>query len=164
MSATQCGWRQKYHTDDKNQCLRNKFGSDGVPNANLFNFTFLLVNFGKVLCSSANELQENSNASSRERIFSTNIDCFVMDSSHSHFTLVAFCLLYAKNYFVVQSALLTEFRTDFTSSVWNFCHWVADVPPREMSQWQGARRNGCFHRLASVPDTKSCHRRNITSR
>ena len=29
-------------------------------------FTFLLVDFGKVLCSSANELQKNSNASSRE--------------------------------------------------------------------------------------------------
>ena len=40
--------------------------SHGVPNANLFNFTFLLVDFGKVLCSSANELQQNSNASSRE--------------------------------------------------------------------------------------------------
>ena len=37
----------------------------GVPNANLFNFTFLLVDFGKVLCSSVNE--QNSNASqSRE--------------------------------------------------------------------------------------------------
>ena len=35
-------------------------------NANLLNFTFLLVDFGKVLCSSANELQQNSNASSRE--------------------------------------------------------------------------------------------------
>ena len=31
-----------------------------------FNFTFVLVNFGKVLCSSTNELQQNSNASSRE--------------------------------------------------------------------------------------------------
>ena len=31
-----------------------------------FNFTFLLVNFGKVLCSSTNELQQNSNAYSRE--------------------------------------------------------------------------------------------------
>ena len=37
-------------------------------NANLLNFTFLLVDFGKILCSSANELQQNSNA--------TNIDCF----------------------------------------------------------------------------------------
>ena len=44
----------------------NKCGIHGVPNANLFNFTFLLVDFGKVLCSSANELQQNSNASSRE--------------------------------------------------------------------------------------------------
>ena len=58
--------QQKFHTDDVNQCLHNKSGSHGVPNANLFNFTFLLVDFGKVLCSSANELQQNSNASSRE--------------------------------------------------------------------------------------------------
>ena len=49
-----------------NQCLHNKSGSHGVPNAHLFNFTFLQVDFGKVLCSSANELQQNSNASSRE--------------------------------------------------------------------------------------------------
>ena len=62
-SATQ---RQKFHTDDVNQCLHNKSGSRGAPNANLFNFTFLLVDFGKVLCSSANELQQNLNASSRE--------------------------------------------------------------------------------------------------
>ena len=53
-SATQ---RQKIHTDDANHCLRNKSGSHGVPNVNLFNFRFLLVDLGKVLCSSANELQ-----------------------------------------------------------------------------------------------------------
>ena len=47
--------RQEFHTDDVNQCLHNKSGSHRVPNANLFNFTFLLVDFGKVLCSSANE-------------------------------------------------------------------------------------------------------------
>ena len=46
--------RQKFHTDDVNQCLHNKSGSHGIPNANLFNFMFLLVDFGKVLCSSAN--------------------------------------------------------------------------------------------------------------
>ena len=62
-SATQ---RQKFHTDDANQCLLNKSGRRGVPNVNLFNFRFLLIDFGKVLCSSANELQQNSNASSRE--------------------------------------------------------------------------------------------------
>ena len=29
--------------------------------------------------------------------------------------------------------LLTGFRTDFASSVRNFCRWIADVPPRETS-------------------------------
>ena len=46
-SATQ---RQKSHTDDANQFLLNKSGSHGVPNANLVNFRFLLVDFGKELC------------------------------------------------------------------------------------------------------------------
>ena len=64
-SATQ---RQKFHTDDVNQCLHNKSGSHGVPNANVFNFRFLLVDFGKVLCSSVNELQQNSNASREDYI------------------------------------------------------------------------------------------------
>ena len=53
-SATQ---RQKFHTDDANQCLHNKSSSHWAPNTNLSNFTFLLVDFGKVLCSPANELQ-----------------------------------------------------------------------------------------------------------
>ena len=58
--------KQKCHTDDVNQCLHHKSGSDGAPNANLLNSSFLLVEFGKVLCSPANELQKNSNASSGE--------------------------------------------------------------------------------------------------
>ena len=62
-AATQ---RRKFHTDDANQCLHNKSCSYGVPNINLSNFTCLLVDFGKVFCSSANKLQRNSNASSRE--------------------------------------------------------------------------------------------------
>ena len=62
-SATQ---PQKFHTDDVNQCLHNKSGSHGVPNANLFNFTFILVDFDEVLCSSANELQQNSDATFRD--------------------------------------------------------------------------------------------------
>ena len=53
-SATQ---RQKFHTNDANQCLHNKSGSHGVPNINLSNFTCLLVDFGRVFCLSANELQ-----------------------------------------------------------------------------------------------------------
>ena len=43
-----------------------KFGSHGVPNIYLSNFTCLLVDFGKVLCLSVNELQQISNASSKE--------------------------------------------------------------------------------------------------
>ena len=91
-SATQ---RQKFHTDDANQYLYNKSSSHGVPNINLSNFTCLLVDFGKVLCSSAKELQQNSNA-------------FIFGLKQCYYN-------------VDQSALLTGFRTDFTSSVWNFC-------------------------------------------
>ena len=60
--------QQKFHTDDANQCLHNKSGSHGVAklNTSLSNFKCFLVDFGKVLCSSANELQQISNASSRE--------------------------------------------------------------------------------------------------
>ena len=45
--------RQKFHTNDANQCLNDKFGCHGVPNINLSNFTCLVVDFGKVLCSTS---------------------------------------------------------------------------------------------------------------
>ena len=50
----------------RNQCLHNKSGSHGVSNINWSNFMYPLVDFGKVLCSYAKELQQNSNTSSRE--------------------------------------------------------------------------------------------------
>ena len=91
-SATQ---QQKFHTDDTNQCLHNKSGSHGVPNINLSNFTCLLVDFGKVLCSSANELQQNSNASFREDyipqiLTALNLETFAFTLI---LTFVAICLL-----------------------------------------------------------------------
>ena len=95
-----------------------------------------------MLCSSVNELQQISNASSKEDYIPQALtQCFVRDSLCLHLTFVAFGLLsvickqWLKqcNYSVDQSALLTGFRTYFTSSVSNFCCWVADVPPREMS-------------------------------
>ena len=58
--------RNSILSDDNNLCLHNSSGSYGAPNANLLDFMFLLVDFDKVLCSSANELHQNSNASSRE--------------------------------------------------------------------------------------------------
>ena len=83
MSATQ---RQKFYTDDVNQCLHNKSGSHGVPNANLFNFTFLLVDFGKVLCASQMLLLEKT-------IFHKYWLFCSRDSSCLHLTFAAFCLL-----------------------------------------------------------------------
>ena len=59
--------RQKFHSDDVNQCLPIKFGSHG----------FFLVDFGKVLCSYANELQQKSNASSGEEYIPQILNCFV---------------------------------------------------------------------------------------
>jgi len=58
--------RQKFRTDDVNECLHNKSGSHKVPNVNLFDFMVLLVYYGKVLSSFANELQQNSGALSKE--------------------------------------------------------------------------------------------------
>ena len=72
--------QQKFHTDDENQCLHKKSGSPCIPNSNLFNFTFLLVDFSAMLCSSANELQQNSKASSIENNVLHKIACFVIDS------------------------------------------------------------------------------------
>ena len=63
MSSTK--W-QKFYTDDVNQCLHNKSSSHEVPNVNLFDFMFLRVDYGKVFCSSANELQQKSDAFSKE--------------------------------------------------------------------------------------------------
>ena len=54
---------------------------------------FLLVDYGNVLCSTTNKLQQNSDAFSIFR----NIDRFVVDSPRLlprlHLTFVAFCLL-----------------------------------------------------------------------
>ena len=71
---------------------------------------------------------------------SNNIDCIVVDSSRLHLTFVAFCLLSVThkqqlycNYYINQSELLSRLRTDFMSSVWNFCNGGSDVPLGELS-------------------------------
>ena len=45
-------YKHLWYLQSRPLCVSKSDGR-GVPNANLFNFTFLLVNFGKVLCSSA---------------------------------------------------------------------------------------------------------------
>ena len=177
-----------------------KSGSHGVPNANLFNFTILLVDF--VLRSfcilSCVHLRTSSSKTQmlllEKNIFhgyclfcyrfiafilpsvlflsfvnngETNVTCLVL---RPHFSSLPKCFRSRDpcenvknvprpfvsdtslkridrdglgkrrtgtrqqcNYSNVQWALMTGFRTDFTSLVWNFCRWVADVPPRETS-------------------------------
>ena len=52
--------RTDVNTDDVNQCLHNKSGSHGVPNANCSVIRFSWSIFVKCcLCSFANELQQN---------------------------------------------------------------------------------------------------------
>ena len=45
---TSASQRQKFHTDDVNQCLHNHSGCHGVPSANLSDFRFVQVGFCKV--------------------------------------------------------------------------------------------------------------------
>lgn len=56
--------QQKLHTDDINQflqlCIRN------VVAMGFQMFLFLLIDYGKILCSSVNKLQLNSNVSAKE--------------------------------------------------------------------------------------------------
>ena len=102
------------------------------------NVTCLLIDFGKVLCSSANELQQTQTLLLEKSLFH-KYWLFCARFFMFTFDLCGLLSVIRKqelkqcNYSVDQSALLTGFRTDFTSSVWNFCHWVADVPPRETS-------------------------------
>ena len=60
-----------------------------------------LVDFGKVLCSSANELQQNSNASSREdyipQILAVLFEIPHVNIPGLHLTFVAFCLSFVNN-------------------------------------------------------------------
>ena len=85
-SATQ---RQKFHTDDANQCLHNKSSSHGVPNTNLSNFTCLLVDFVKCCVHLPTSSSKTQTLLLEKSIF----HCFARDSSRLHLTLAAFCLL-----------------------------------------------------------------------
>ena len=54
-----------------------KIGSRGVSNSNLLDFMFLLVDFGKRLCLSANGLQQNLNASFIEEYIPRTLTVFL---------------------------------------------------------------------------------------
>ena len=63
----------------------------------LFVFMFLLVELGKVLCSTVNELQQNSDAFSKEEYIVGILSVFEVDSSRSNLTFVAFCVSFVNN-------------------------------------------------------------------
>lgn len=56
--------QQKLHTDDINQCLQLYIRNLVAMGFQMF--MFILIDYGKVLCSSANKLQLNSNISAKE--------------------------------------------------------------------------------------------------
>ena len=136
-------------------------GSHGVPNVNLLNFRFLLIDFGKVLCSSANELWQNSNVCSKEdyipQILTVllEIHCIYIWPLWPFVFCLSFQWLKQCNYSVDQSGLLTGFWTYFTSSVWNFCCWVADVPPRHTSPAAKGEKKWMFSKAISLTDFRS---------
>ena len=120
--------RQEFHTDDVNQCLQNTSGSHGVPHPNLLNVYVSPSRFYQSVAFICERAPAKLKCFFQRRI-STKFDCNVRDSSRWHLTFVAFFLLPVIRkqslkqckYSVDQSALLTGFRTDFTSSAWNFC-------------------------------------------
>ena len=86
--------QQQFQTTDLNQCLHSKSSSHGVPNVNLLDFMFLLVDYGKVLCSVVNNLQQNSNAPAKKEYSpQKSLDCFVVDLSHLYLIYVTSFLL-----------------------------------------------------------------------
>ena len=58
---------------------------------------FLLVDYGKVLWSFANELQQNSSAFSKEEYILGILTVFEVDSSRLNLTFVAFCVSFVNN-------------------------------------------------------------------
>ena len=97
---------------------------------------FLLVDFTKVLCSSANKLQQNSNASSREEYVPPILTVLLEIHRVYMGPLLpfVFCL---------------PFVNDFRSSVWNFCRWVAEIIPRETSSAAKSEEKWLFSQAMS---------------
>ena len=94
LGGTSAPQRQKFHTDDVNQRLRNKSGIHVVPNVNLFGF---MVDYGKVLCSTANELHQNSDAFFKEEYipgkFCSRFITFTTPFTFDLFGLLSFVFL-----------------------------------------------------------------------
>ena len=102
---------------------------------------------------------KNSNHSSRE-VYIPQILTVLLDSLRLYLTFAAFRFLMSVirkqwleqyNYSDVQSALMTRFQTDFTSSVWN----RRRPSSRNVPQRRWARRNVCVRRLSFLKQTEA---------
>ena len=110
--------------------------------------------------NTANELQQNSDAFFWRRIYSTKINCFVVDStvdsSHLHLTFVAslvFCLSFVHSRSNNTTAMTTN-QSSWPDSGQILCHkYGISVAESQMFLlakrlwWRRARRNGCIRRL-----------------
>ena len=57
----------------------------------------------------------------------------------ARFELARIRVIQSQLYYVEQTKLLTRFRKDFTSSVWNFCCWGLDIPSGNISLTAGRK-------------------------
>ena len=108
-----------------------------------------------MLCSFAKELYQNSKASSREE-YIPQILTVLLQIPHVYIWLCSLAFSFCPSFLTIAKTMQLLRRPisvydripdDFTSSVWNFCRWLADGPPRETSRRWRARRNSCFGRL-----------------
>ena len=127
--------------------------SHGVPSANLVNFTFLLVDFDKVMSSSANDLQQNSNPSSTEEyIHKYWLFCY-------RFIVFTFQLCSVLSFVICKQWLNNVTTPSSNQRLWlvsgqilrhQYGISVAESQTflrAKRPQQRRARRNGCFRRL-----------------
>ena len=127
----------------------------------------LLVDFGILLCSSTNELQQNSNSSSRDDYIPQILTVLLEIPWHLLLTFVAFCL--SKLSFVNNS------QNNVTTPSTNQRFWpdsgqilrhqygVADVPPRETSPATKSEEKRMFSQATTTKVTHVLQPRRETS-
>ena len=133
-SSTQ---RQKFHTDDVNECLINPVVVGfQMQICSILRFSWsILVKCCVHLRTSTGKTQMlilEKTIFHSHWLFCYRFIAFTVDPC-SLLSVIRKQYLKQYNYSVYQSALPTGFRTDFCSSVWNFWRWVAEDPPRERS-------------------------------
>ena len=136
-----------------------------MQNANLFNFTLLLVDFGKVLCPSVNELQQNSNASSGEE-YIPQILTVLLWIHHVYIWPLwpfVFCLSFLNNSYVSTPSSNKSFWPD-SRQILRHQYGISVAESQtfllaKRPQRRGARRNGCFRSYVASIYANLFHKR-----